>query len=286
MDFFAACFSNPLLIYALISGIIASIMGGVVGTFVVVQRITYISGSISHAILGGVGLFLWLERAQGWTCLSPIIGAMVSGALSACIISFSKKRCQIREDSLMATLWTFGMASGIVFMAKTPGYSVELTNLLIGNILWVTYDDLLMLGSLAIISLFFIIYSFQKLKLIAFDEQESRLQGINTDRLSLILMIVISITVVALMQIVGVVLVTCMLTLPQMIAGLFTKKLSSMAILSSILSCILTVVGLMSSFYLDWPSGASIAIISTCAYVVAQSGVSGYKWVRNPKISL
>ena len=280
MDFFVACFLNPLLIYALISGVIASIMGGVVGTFVVVQRITYISGSISHAILGGVGLFLWLERARGWTCLSPIMGAMISGVLSACIISFSKKRCHIREDSLMATIWTFGMASGIVFMAKTPGYSVELTNLLIGNILWVTSEDIIMLGVLAIISLFFIIYSFQKLKLIAFDEQESRLQGINTDRLSLILMIVISITVVALMQVVGVVLVTCMLTLPQMIAGLFCKRLSSMAIFSSIISSVLTIAGLMASFYLDWPSGASIAIISTCAYIATQSAVSTYNWIR------
>ncbi len=271
MEFFTACIINPLLLYAVLSGFIASVMGGTVGTFVVVRRITYISGSISHSILGGMGLFLWLERAQGWTSVSPLMGAMISGILSALLINFAKKRLHEREDSLVATLWTFGMASGIIFMSKTPGYSVELTNLLIGNILWVTRQDVLLLISLTICSLLFIIFFFQKLKLMAFDEQEATLQGIDTEKLSLCLLILVSVTVVALMQVVGVVLVTSMLTLPQMIAGLFSKRLSSMAVYSSCISCFLTLIGLMSSFYLDWPAGATIAILSTVAYVTAQT---------------
>lgn len=269
MEFFTSCLLNPLLLYALIAGIIASIMGGSIGTFVVVRRISYISGSISHMVLGGMGFCIWLERARGFVSLSPLVGAMVSGILAAICISIAQKRCYEREDSFIALLWTAGMAAGIIFMSITPGYSVELTNLLIGNILWVTVDDLLMLLAIAICTLFFLITQFQKLKLMSFDIQEAKLQGINTNRLSLQLLVLISVTVVALMQVVGAVLVMSMLTLPQMIAALFSKKLSTMMLLSSIISCILTTFGLMAAFYLDWPAGASIALLSTGAYVIA-----------------
>lgn len=270
MNFLDACTMNPLLIIAIQAGLIASIIGGTVGTLVVVRRITFVSGSISHSILGGMGLFLWLERTQGWEALTPLMGAITAGVISSCLISFAHHRLKEREDSFIATLWAFGMATGIVFMSKTPGYSVELTNLLIGNILWVTREDLLLLLTLAIASLAFIIFSFQKLKLMVFDEQQAILQGINTKRLSLFLLLLVSVTVVALMQVVGAVLVMTMLTLPQMIAAIFSNRLSMMMILSSLISCGLTIAGLMMSFYLDWPAGASIAILSTIAYVSAQ----------------
>ncbi|MGR3951812.1 MAG: metal ABC transporter permease [Chlamydia sp.] len=281
MDFFSACILNPLLTYAIISGLIASLIGGAVGAFVVSQRITYISNSISHSILGGIGLFLWLERAHGWSAISPIMGAMISGICAAIFIYVAKKRFRDREDSLISALWTFGMSAGIIFISKTPGYSVELTNFLIGNILWVTKTDLLLLSALAIFALLFIYFYFQQLKLIAFDQQEARLQGVPIERISLFLLIIIAITVVTLMQVVGVVLVSSMLTIPQMIAGLFVQRLSSIIFLSCCISSFLTTAGLILSFYVDWPSGATISILSISLYVVAHMGIRLQSRIEN-----
>jgi zinc transport system permease protein len=159
------------------------------------------------------------------------------------------------------------MALGIVLIAKTPGYTTELSNVLIGNILWVSWQDVIMLTSLAVVTMIFIMVKFQQLKLIAFDAEEAKLQGIPVDRLYSALLVVTAITVVALTQVVGIVLVMTMLTLPQLLAGLFCTRLSLMMLWSVIISMICTSSGLAIAYSLDWPAGASIALVSVALYV-------------------
>lgn len=259
---------NPLMVSALLAGLSAAIVGGAVGTFVVVRRISFISGSISHSVLAGIGLFLWLERTQGFFALSPLWGALAAAIASALFIAKAERTFKQREDSVIATVWAAGMALGIVLIAKTPGYTTELSNVLIGNILWVSHQDVVMLASLAVVSMVFIGMKFQQLKLLVFDAEEARLQGINVNRLYSQLLVLIAITVVALTQVVGIVLVMTMLTLPQLLAGLFCQRLSWMVFWSIVISMACTTAGLGIAYFLDWPAGASIALVSIVLYLV------------------
>ena len=257
-----------MILLALLAGLAAAILGGTVGTFVVVRRISFISGSISHSILAGIGLCLLLERTYHLPGLSPLLGALVTAILSALIIAKVEQTHRERSDSIIATIWAAGMAIGIILIAKTPGYTAELSNVLIGNILWVTPGDVITLFGLALLSLLFVTLNFQKLKLLSFDGDEAALQGIKTERLYRQLLILVAMSVVALTQVVGIVLVMTMLTLPPLLASLYCKRLSSTIIGAIGVSILCTILGLIAAATFDWPAGASIAVISVVLFLL------------------
>lgn len=264
---------SPFLVTALLAGLLASIAGGVMGSYVIVKRISFISGSISHSILAGVGFFIWLSRAQGVSWFSPafapISGALSAGIASALLIGYIHMRYRQREDSVIAAVWSIGMALGILFLSQTPGFNVELTNFLIGNILWVSEQDLLILACLDAFIVLSVCLFHQKLLQICFDEDQARLQGVSVQGLWLFLLVLISITVVILMQVVGVMLVMTMLTLPAAIANMFTVRLSRMMLISTLLSVLFCVVGTFIAFHFDLPIGATIAMTAGGAYLGA-----------------
>ncbi len=268
-DFIHALLSNSLLLYAVLAGIGASIVGGIVGSYVVVKRISFIGGSISHSILAGIGFFLWLERTKGITWASPLQGAVLAGILSAVIIGWIHQSYKQREDSVIAAVWSVGMAIGILFISQTPGYNVELTNFLVGNLLWVSPQDLISLALLDIASIGIVMLLHQRLLAICFDEQQARMQGLAVNRLYLCLLVLIAITVVLLMQVVGIILVMTMLTLPATIANLYTTRLSKMMAISVALSILFCFFGTFFAFHFDLPAGATIALVAGISYVVS-----------------
>jgi len=267
ISFFESLSLNPFLITALFAGCLASIVGGIMGSYVIVKRISFISGSISHSILAGVGFFIWLSRTRGITWLAPISGALCAGIASALLIGYIHMRYRQREDSVIAAVWSLGMALGILFLSQTPGFNVELTNFLIGNILWVSEQDLIILAALDAFVVLSVCLLHQKLLQICFDEDQARLQGVSVQSLWLFLLVLIAITVVILMQVVGVMLVMTMLTLPSAIANMFTMRLSRMMLISILLSVLFCVVGAFAAFHFDLPIGATIAMTAGCAYI-------------------
>jgi zinc transport system permease protein len=267
MQFIEALQTNPLLLAALIAGLAASLVSGIIGSYVVVKRIVFISGSISHSVLSGLGFCLWLERAKGIDLLSPMQGALISGIASALIIGWIHLHYRQREDSVIAALWTIGMAVGILFISQTPGYNVELTNFLVGNILWVTPSDLYMLFALDIFILISIFCLHQRFLAICFDEEQARLQGLPVNALYLLLLVLTAVSIVLLIQVVGIILVMTMLTIPAAIANLYTSRLSSMMLIAVILSCSFCFGGMAVAYDLDWPGGATIALAAGTAYV-------------------
>ncbi len=267
--FFEAIATNNLLLYALLAGLAASIVGGIIGSYVVVKRIAFISGSISHSILAGIGFFLWLERTKEIAFASPLQGALLAGVASALLIGWIHLKYRQREDAVIAAVWSVGMAIGILFISQTPGYNVELTNFLVGNLLWVSPRDLLFLTILDAVVIFICYLLHHRLVAICFDEDQARLQGLHVNRLYLLLLSLIAVTVVLLMQVVGIILVMTMLTLPATIANLYTNKLSRMMGISILLSMAFCLVGMMASFHFDLPAGASIALIAGITYVTA-----------------
>lgn len=268
ISFLEALKENPLLLSALIAGIAASIVSGIIGSYVVVKRIVFISGSIAHSVLGGIGVCLWLERVQGITWLSPLHGALIAAILSAWIIAWIRINYRQREDSAIAALWSIGMAVGVLFIAQTPGFNVELTNFLIGNILWVSPEDLYTLWGLNIVIVATVICLHKRFLAICFDEEHARLQGLPVNTLYVVLLTLIAISIVLLIEVVGIILVMAMLTIPPAIANLWTTKLSRIMLIAVILNCVFCYGGMEIAFTLDWPSGATIALLAGISYVI------------------
>lgn len=269
ISFWEALTLSPLLLAAVIAGLAASVVSGIIGSYVVVKRIVFISGSISHAVLSGIGLSLWLERAKGIDWLSPMHGALIAAVLSALLLGWIRANYRQREDSVIAALWSVGMAIGVLFISQTPGFNVELTSFLIGNVLWVTPEDLATLFVLDFVVLALVLLLHNKFLAVCFDEDQANLQGVPVNNLYLLLLVLTSVSIVLLIQVVGVILVMTMLTIPAAIANSFTSRLSTMMMVAVVLSCLFCLVGMNLAYTLDWPGGATIALVAGISYVAS-----------------
>lgn len=261
----------PFFRYALLTGIFASIPFGIIGTFVVVRRISYIAGAIAHCVLGGIGLGLYLERAVGITWFGPMQGAVVVALLAAVILTLVSRYAAQREDSVIGALWAVGMASGLLFIAKTPGY-VDPMSYLFGNILLVSKSDFLFVLVLDILVLGLVGIFYNKLLAVCFDEEFARLRGVHSDWIYLLLLCMAALTIVLLVRVVGIVMVIALLTLPAAVAGNFSKNILQMMFLAVLFCACFVVTGLGVSYSLDLPSGPVIIIIAAAVYLLAMLG--------------
>jgi zinc transport system permease protein len=236
---------------AFLAAVFASISCGIVGTYIVSRRIVFISGGITHASFGGVGLAFFLG-------LNPLMGAIVFAVLAALGIQFFTQKGEVREDSSIAIWWSLGMAMGIIFTFITPGYTPNLMSYLFGNILTVTNPELWMMFALNILVVVFFTFFYRKVLYIAFDEEFARAAQIPVGMFNYILIVIIALTVVLNIRVVGIILILSLLTLPQATANLFTKNFKWLIILSSVFAFVGTISGLLISYFADIPSGATI----------------------------
>ncbi len=269
MDFLAAIANPnvPFIRYALIAGILSSIAFGMVGTYVVVRRITYIAGAISHAALAGLGASVYFSTVYSITWLTPLTGAMTAAILSSWIIGLVTLYASEREDTVIGTIWAVGMAIGLIFIAKTPGY-MDPMSYLFGNILLIGRQDLILIAILNIIVVAIIILFYPQLKALSFDEPYARTRNIPTGFFTLLLLTLTACTVVLMVSTVGIVMVIAMLTIPAATAGLVVNKLSLMMVFAGIFCAFSNTVGLGVSYALDLPTGATTILISGSMYVL------------------
>jgi len=271
-DFLEAVARYSFMQHALAAGLLASVACGIVGTYVVVRRITYIAGGISHCVLGGIGIALYLQRVHGWTWLHPMYGAVAAALLAAAIIGLVSIRAKQREDTVIGALWAVGMAIGVLFIAKTPGYSQDLMSYLFGNILMVSPGDLWLIGALDLLVVLLGLAFYNQFLAVCFDEEFSRVRGLRVEFYYLLLLGLTALTVVLLVTVVGVVLVIALLTLPVAVAGIFARRLWQMMILATLFSAVFTTAGLAVSYGSDLPSGATIVILAGAVYLVVAVG--------------
>lgn len=253
--------------HALLSGLLASIACGIIGTFVVVRRISYMAGGISHTVLGGMGVALYLRTVYGLEWLGPLHGAVIAALVAALIIGAVSLRAKQREDTVIGALWAIGMALGILFISRTPGYNTDLMSYLFGNILLVSSDDLWLLVCLDLLVLACGLVFYRQFLAVCFDEEFARLRGIRVDFYYLLLLCLTALTVVVLVTVVGIVMVIAMLTLPAAIAGFFAKTLRHMMFLAAILCAFFTTGGLMLSYGPNYPTGATTILLAGVAYL-------------------
>ena len=242
MEFINAVLQFEFLQHALVAGALAGIACGVVGSYVVVRRITYIAGAIAHCVLAGLGIARWLKVVHGWP-VTPVQGAVVAAVAAALVIGIVSLRVREREDTIIGAVWAIGMAVGILFIAVTPGYHEDLMSYLFGNILLIGGGDLWAMAALDAVVLLLALGLYPQLEAVCFDEEFARLRGLNVEAYVLVLLVLTALTVVLLVSVVGIVLVIALLTLPAAIAGQFTTTLRGMMALASVLAVSFTAIG-------------------------------------------
>lgn len=266
-EFIQALQEFAFLRYALAAGILASIACGIVGSFVVTKRISYLAGAISHFVLGGIGIARYLNIVHGWKFLDPMYGAVIFALLAAIFIGYVRFWHKQREDTIIGVMWAVGMAVGIMFISQTPGYNEDLMTYLFGNILLVTYEDLKIIAALDFLIIILCLWFYKRLVAICFDEHFAKMRGINVRRLYVLLLCLTAMTVVLLVTVVGIVMVIALLTIPAGIASQFSKSLGQMMLTATSLSIVFVISGLGLSYEYNIPSGATIIIVSAVVYM-------------------
>ena len=248
-------FSYQFFQNALGASLLTAVICGLVGAYIVVRRIVFVSGGITHASFGGIGLGLYLG-------INPILSAAGAAVLAAFSIGKLSRSEGIREDSAIASVWALGMALGVLFMTLTPGYATSLPSYLFGNILLVTSGDLIALGALAIVLVLLFVLGYRRILYIAFDADFARVRGLRVELWERVLLLLVAVSLVLTIRSVGIMLLLSLLTLPQTTVGLFTSDFRQIIFGSIILSALANVGWLLLSYYvLSVPSGVLIILL-------------------------
>jgi zinc transport system permease protein len=261
MDTLTDLFRYTFFQNAFIAAALASVTCGIIGTYIVSKRIVFITGGITHSSFGGIGIAYFLG-------LNPILGAAVFAILTALGIEILTKKEQIRNDSVIAILWSVGMATGVIFVYLTPGYAPNLMTYLFGSILTVNQSDLMYLAFLSAIILIIFILFYHMILFIAFDEQFALTRRAPVNLINYTIISLISLTIVLNIKIAGIILILSLVTIPQNIANLFTKNFRNLILLSVIFGFTGSVLGLLTSYLMDIPSGATIIFSLAAMYLI------------------
>ena len=255
---------------ALWGSLLASIACGIIGSYVVARRMVFISGGITHASFGGLGIGFYFG-------FNPVVSAMVFSVLSAFGIQWLSKNQNVREDSAIAVFWSLGMAVGIILIFLSPGYAPNLSEYLFGNILTISKTDIMLLGILSIILILFFTFFYRPILNTSFDKEFAQTRGVNVAFFEYILIMLVAVTIVLSIRLVGIVLLISLLTVPQMTANIFTHKFSKIIIWSILISLVGCIGGLLMSYYLNVPSGAFIIFVLISIFLIAKIGANIFK---------
>ncbi len=260
----AGILSFDFVIHAIEAAFLASITCGFIGAYIVARRMVFISGGITHASFGGIGLGYFLG-------INPIFGAAIFSILSAFGIRLVSKQTDIREDSAIGILWSFGMAVGIIFIYLTPGYAPNLMSYLFGSILTVTLADLTMMGILAAVTIAVFLFFYRTILFISFDEEYARSHNAPVETFNYLMLTLVALVIVINIRVAGIILVISYLTIPQSTANLFVNDLKKIIFLSVIISFSGSCIGLLISYYWNIPSGATIIFVFVLIFILARA---------------
>jgi zinc transport system permease protein len=251
---------------ALLGSLFICIACGIVGSYIVARRLVFISGGITHASFGGLGLGFYLG-------LNPILSALIFSIASAFGVEWLSKKQGVREDSAIAAFWAFGMALGVICIFLTPGYAPNISAYLFGNILTVTGADIWFAGSFAVGMIIFFTCFFNTILYTAFDREFAQTQGLKVALIENLMMAAIAICIVSSIRLIGIMLLMSLLTVPQMTANLFTSRFKNILIYSILIGIAGCFSGLFISYYLNVPSGAAIIFVQVILFLLCKGGI-------------
>ena len=260
-------FEYTFVVRSLLGAIFASITAGLAGTYIVSRRLVFLSGGITHASFGGIGMGYYLG-------INPVVGAAVFGLGSALGMEYMSARGRMREDSAIGILWALGMAVGIIFIYLTPGYAPNLMSYLFGSILTVTNGDLIALGIISAVLILFTALFYRTLLYISFDENYARTFSRHVDLFKYISVGLTGLVIVLNIRMAGVIMIIALLTIPANIIMLFTRKYLRIIILSTLVSFISISAGFAVSWFTNLPTGATIVTVMVLFWLVARAARS------------
>lgn len=243
---------------AVAAGLLAAVLCGVIGTFVVVRRLVFLGGGVSHAAFGGLGACYFLGA-------DPRLGAAAAAVTAALVLGRGERDGRRSHDAAIGILWAVGMALGIVFIHTTPGYAPDLMTYLFGNILTVSRGDVLLLAGMVATVLLLIVLLYKELVAVSFDEEYAAVQGVPVRWLGTLLLVLMALSMVFLIQLVGIILVLALLTIPTVIALELAHRFGRVMLLSTGIGAAMTLGGLAVSYALDQPSGPAIVLVGAAA---------------------
>jgi zinc transport system permease protein len=248
--------------HALAAGLLASVICGIMGTLVVVNRIVFLSGGIAHASYGGIGMAFFF----GWSYLLGTLGFALAAAMLMAAVSLKAKH---RADTIIGVIWAIGMASGIILIDLTPGYHVDLMSYLFGSILTVPKSDLYIMLAIGVGIAFLTLYYYEDLLALSYDEEFAQIRGVPVKRLYFGMIALLAVTIVMVIQVVGLILVIALLTIPPFIVERYATSLYQMMVGSILLGAVFTTSGLWLSYRFNITSGASIILVAGIAFLIS-----------------
>lgn len=269
MGEFVAALTNPdvpFIRYAFIAGILGSAAFGVVGSYVTVKRVSSMAGAIAHSVLSGIGASLYVQERFGVTWFTPTVGAMAAALLAAVIIGTVSVVAKEREDTIIGAVWAVGMAVGVLFIARTPGY-VDPMTYLFGNILIVSRLDLVIIAILDVIVVAVGLLLYRQFQAISFDEEFAAVRGVRVHVYYFVLLLLSALTIVLLANIVGIIMVIALLTIPPAVGSVFSRTLVGMMGIATLASVVFTSGGMIISYAADLPSGSVIIVFAAAVYL-------------------
>ena len=263
MDFFTEIFQYSFLANAVIASLLAAFACGIVGTYIVVRRLVFLSGGITHSSFGGIGIAYYLG-------LDPILGAAVFAVLSAFGIEMLSGKGSIREDSAIGILWSVGMAVGVIFVFLTPGYAPNLMSFLFGNILLVTTDNIVILAAFDAVLLAAMVIFYRAIIYTALDGEYAASRGVRVRLVNLAMLTMIALAIVLNIKVVGIVLLVSLLTLPAVTASQFCRSYKSIMVWSVVIAVFSILAALAVSNSIDVPAGALAVIVLANLFFVTK----------------
>ena len=257
-------FDYPFFIYALVGVVLISISAAIIGTYIISRRLVAISGGVTHACFGGLGLGYFLG-------VSPVVMAAVFAVGSSLGVEWASGRFKIREDSAIAVIWALGMAIGVIFVFLTPGYVPELNSFLFGNILTISVADLWAFAIFTAVLCAFFAFAYRWIIACAFDRDFAQVIGLPARLINYVMTVFVAVCIVLTIRLVGVMLLMSMLSLPIMTAEVFFRKYSSVMAASVVVSVICSLAGLFIGAVADIPCSAFIVLINAAVFIIAKA---------------
>lgn len=249
---------------ALLGVTFVSLAAAIIGTYVVSRRMVFVTGGITHASFGGLGLGFYLG-------ISPVATAAVFAVASALGVQWMTTRQDIRQDSAIGVVWALGMALGTLFIFLSPGYVPELTSFLFGNVLTITTADLALFAVYLLVLAAYFATNFRQIVACAFDHDFALTRGLRTTVTSTVMTVLISLGIVLTIRLIGIMLLLSLLTMPQLVAEMFTRNLKRMIGYSALVALACSIGGIFLSYWLTVPASATIVLTLIAAYTAARA---------------
>ena len=253
---------------SLLAALLASIACGILGTYSLVRRNSYMIGAISHSLLGGIGLARYLCVCAGLAFATPILGALLSALLGALAITLLSYRKNVREDTVLGAVWTVSVAIGLLLVAAIPGYAEDLNSYLFGNILLITRSDLWFMAALDLLIVLSTLAFRSRFIAFCFQREMLTLHGISPFWTELLLNVLSALAIVLMVQLAGIVMALALFILPVSAAAHLSRRINVIMLLGGIFCLASTVIGIAISYVPEWHAGAVTIIVAAAIYAI------------------